>query len=161
MSNSNQNSARQHQSNQQSDRKQLNMKKIVDEFSELDAFGGPNSKIDVRLNNSQKNQINQIIAKLEEIRHKESVYNETIIVDQLMTKEDVILLISKATFIFKQEDVLLEVKAPIKIFLVLINKKTQEKNKKKYNFPQLPKLETLLSQRKEEKLKKTFFFFFF
>ena len=116
MSNSNQNSARQHQSNQNSDRKQLNIKKIVDEFSELDAFGGPNSKIDVRLNNSQKNQINQIIAKLEEIRHKESVYNETIIVDQLMTKEDVILLISKATFIFKQEDVLLEVKAPIKIF---------------------------------------------
>ena len=33
-----------------------------------------------------------------------------------MTKEDVILLISKATFIFKQEDVLLEIKAPIKIF---------------------------------------------
>ena len=59
----------------------MNMKKIVDEFTELDAFGGPNSKIDVRLNNSQKNQINQIIAKLEEIRHKESVYNETIIVD--------------------------------------------------------------------------------
>jgi hypothetical protein len=57
MSNSNQNSARSarepvHLKNQES--KQINMKKIVDEFSELDAFGGPNSKIDVRLNNSQK-----------------------------------------------------------------------------------------------------------
>jgi hypothetical protein len=57
MSNSNQNSARQvrepvHLKNPET--KQINMKKIVDEFSELDAFGGPNSKIDVRLNNSQK-----------------------------------------------------------------------------------------------------------
>ena len=86
MSNSNQNSARQDHSRQPqkngpSDPKNINMKKIIDEFSELDAFGGPNSEIDVRLNNSQKAQINSIIAKLEEIRHKESVYNETIIVD--------------------------------------------------------------------------------
>ena len=61
-------------------------------------------------------QLNEIIEKLEEIRKKESVYNDTIIPDRILSKEDVKLLISKSTMIFKQESVLLQIQAPVQIF---------------------------------------------
>ena len=49
----------------------------------------------------ESEQLDNIIEKLEAIRKKESVYNETIITERLLSKDDVQLLITKATYIFK------------------------------------------------------------
>jgi len=59
------------------------------------------------MSKAEQKQLSEIIDKLEEIRKKESVYNDTIIPDRILSKEDVKLLISKCTIIFKQESVLL------------------------------------------------------
>ena len=72
--------------------------------------------IDARLTKQEKKQLDAIIKKLEKIKEKESVYNDTIIPEKILTKDDVELLILKSTFIFKQENVLVEVEAPIKVF---------------------------------------------
>ena len=54
-------------------------------------------------------QLDTIIKRLEAIREKESIYNDTIIPEKLLTKEDVQLLIVKSTYVFKQENVLVEI----------------------------------------------------
>lgn len=45
--------------------------------------------------------MDNIIAKLEELRFKESIYNDAIIPDLLITKDEVMLILTKVTFIFK------------------------------------------------------------
>ena len=50
--------------------------------------------------------LDNVIFKMEELKNKESVYNDTIIPDRIMTKEEVKFLITKATILFKQESVL-------------------------------------------------------
>ena len=46
-------------------------------------------------------QLDKIIARLEEIKKKESEYNTTIIQEKLLTKEDIMFLLNTSTYIFK------------------------------------------------------------
>jgi len=61
-------------------------------------------------------ELDTIISKLEAIREKESVYNNQIIPEKLLTRDEVRFLIEQATYIFKKESVLLNLQVPIKIF---------------------------------------------
>jgi hypothetical protein len=76
----------------------------------------PPPPIDNKLNKAETKQLDEIIDKLEELRNKESVYNDTIIPDKILSKDDVKFLVTKATMIFKQENVLINVSVPVKIF---------------------------------------------
>ena len=60
--------------------------------------------------------VNKIIKRLEALKKKQNEYNETIITDRLLTKDEIKMLIHKCMSIFKKEQVLIQVKAPIKIF---------------------------------------------
>jgi hypothetical protein len=46
-------------------------------------------QIDTKLSAFETKQVDEIIGKLEELKNKESVYNDTIIPDKILTKEEV------------------------------------------------------------------------
>ena len=61
-------------------------------------------------------QLDKIINSLWGIHAKMAEYNTSIITEQLLTKDDIVFLLNRATYIFKQEPTLLEIAAPVKIF---------------------------------------------